>query len=207
MNFKKIVAGIAAAAMAVSMMAVSVFADSAYNDTFSAQAQELDASAWTTLYDCVDTKETRTNYKDKDMLVYIKGDAAETYLKIAGNIDGKWDNSAPEGTIEAKWADYYNAETGCVAVPYSIWGRYSEIQLGIEKCTVYGVAFDGDADTIAAIEALMAGGSSDAAAEETTEVAAEAETTAPTTGNAAVAAIASVMAVAGAAAIVSKKRN
>ena len=221
MNFKKIVAGIAAVATAVSMMAVSAFADTVYGGSWDeyatsiGAAQEVDASSWTELV-IAEGKALRENNKDKNMLIFVTGDTSEVYVKVAGNIEGKW-NDGTNGTIDAVWADSYNAETGCVTVPYSVWGKFSELQVGVEHCTLYGMAFEDDTATIDAITALMAGGAADTTeaadttaddtAADDTAATTEDTTTAPTTGNVAVAAIASVMAVAGAAAIVSKKRN
>ena len=274
MNFKKIIAAIAAAAMAVTMTAVSVFAESVYNDTLTGVAQEVDASSWTTLYDGVSTTNAVSTHKDKALVIFADGDMSAAFLKVAGNANGSWSNGT-EGNIDSTWAEYYDTATKSVSVPYTIWSKFETLQIGIEHCTVYGAAFEDETATIDAIKALAGVASAPAeteapaaetTAEETTAAPAEteakaeettvAETTAATeettaaettaaeaeiddedvtvdadeitaddeaseetapeadetteaaaTGNVAVAAIASVMAVAGAVAIVSKKRN
>lgn len=236
MKIKKLIAAIAAAAIAVSTMAVTVFADGIYGGTWSegvstlAIAEQKDVPEWSELV-CVNTEAVKAGNEDKNILVYVSGNPSEMYFKVAGNIDGNYDNGV-EGTVESAWADNYNADEGVISVPYSIWSKYNSLlMLGGNGFTVYGIAVEGDTATIDAINALMgktpaedpvddtaeapADDAAEAPADDTAEAPADApetttapETTAaPATGNVAVASIAAVMAVAGVAAIVSKKKN
>ena len=168
MNFKKTLAAVAASAIAVSAMATAAFADG-YGDTFGSVSGEVAINGWTLLFDdCISTADAKAaGAKNNDMLIYFDGDASTVYLKVAGNdSSANWQNGK-EGIVTEVWS--YDEEAKCAVVPYSAWGVMAEIQLGIENkgdaFTVYGVTFANDTETIAEIEALMAG---DSAAEDTT---------------------------------------
>ena len=226
MNFKKTLAAVAASAIAVSAMATAAFADTVYGGSWDEKAttigaaKKVDASSWTELY-IADKAALKEVGKDKAIVVYVDGDEAEAFVKIAGNKDGNW-NDGTGLKLEA-WGDKYNSETCALTIPYSMWGVFSDIQLGAEHAVVYGVAFEDDAETIAAIEALIA---ADSAAEDTeaTEAPADDANTDDTaaagdtteegaskgnsdTGVEGVAAIAGLAIVAAGAVIVAKKRG
>ena len=168
MNFKKTLAAVAASALAVSAMATAAFADGVYGGTWDELATELgtaefvdataptDAEGWKDLI-IADKSALKEVGKDKAIIVYVSDVNDNAYLKCAGNdASGNWKESAKiNGNITKLEA--YDAEAGTITVPYSEWGVYASFAIqGGKGCNFWGIAFEDDADTIAAIEALMA---------------------------------------------------
>ena len=233
MNFKKTLAAVAASAIAVSAMATAAFADGELGGTWEEKATEIGAAklvdataedAWFELFVGDKAALKDAGAKDKAIVVYVSDVNENGYFKCAGNLNSEsdWDNSATEGKIVS--LEWYDADAGTLTIPYSYWGKYNygfAIQGG-KGCKFWGIALEDDADTIAEIEALMAG---DSAAEDTeapaedTEAPADEETGAgdtaeegaskgnSDTGVEGVAAIAGLAIVAAGAVIVAKKRG
>lgn len=250
MKLKKIVAGIAAAAVALSAMAVNAFAA-----TFEGTSKITDTAWWTedSIVDVANGVGVENLIGNLDpstvKSITFKGDTA-FFLGYAGT-DGEWHQNTDavsemtvtdvlftvqgetnptlkimiskgdgveytitwtaEGEEGAAPAETTAAETeaepeATEAEPEAAEAEDEDIDVGVDEDEEIDIDVDDDEDVD--VDDEVAAPETEAVAETTvTMAAAEAATAAPATGNVAVASIAAVMAVAGAAALVSKKRK
>lgn len=231
MKIRKILSAVAAAAVAVAALSVNVFAktveiDSEYPGTWTSSGKGISREELTAIGGDVKVTLTVEAYNPlglADQFVINPMDYDNSWSSVTSSLTGKnivakgdgWicvpeDATTLELVLPAETVEAMG-ETGLCFNVANVTVKSAEIELAEGKLDELVIVSDADGKAYCfGNYNPFASSEAEAVVEEaaeTTEVVTETASDSPATGNTAIAAIVTVMAVAGAAAVVSKKRN